>query len=266
MLIAIDHGNYAIKTPNNSFISGLSEHTVKPPMSDEILEYGGSYWALSGKRLSYMRDKTQDGRYFILSLFAIAKELDLKGSYSPVAHLDLAVGLPPEHYGVLKGKFEQYFKNRGTIKFVYNNRPYSIFIDRVLVYPQAYSAVIPKSSLIMNTLRVFIIDIGGYTTDVLLLRNGKTDMQFCRSLETGIITMNNEYMGVHPELLIKNCKTELKLTSEYDAVKLKQMVKEIIENKLMEIEKSTTNGDATLEPISTSYDIEQMLGNLELFK
>ena len=32
MLIAIDHGNYAIKTPKNSFISGLSEHTVKPPM------------------------------------------------------------------------------------------------------------------------------------------------------------------------------------------------------------------------------------------
>lgn len=39
---------------------------------------------------------------------------------------------------------------------------------------------------------MFIIDIGGYTTDVLLLRNGKPDMQFCRSLETGIITMNNE--------------------------------------------------------------------------
>lgn len=81
-----------------------------------------------------------------------------------------------------------------------------------------------------------------------------------------IVAALNEYMGVHPELLIKNCKTELKLTSEYDAVKLKQMVKEIIENKLMEIEKSTTNGDATLEPISTSDDIEQMLGNLELFK
>ena len=39
---------------------------------------------------------------------------------------------------------------------------------------------------------MFIIDIGGYTTDVPLLRNGKPDMQFCRSLETGIITMNNE--------------------------------------------------------------------------
>ena len=41
MLIAIDHGNYAIKTPKNSFISGLSEHTVKPPMCYEILEATG---------------------------------------------------------------------------------------------------------------------------------------------------------------------------------------------------------------------------------
>ena len=61
-----------------------------------------------------------------------------------------------------------------------------------MVFPQAYAAVIPQSSLVINTLRIFIVDIGGYTTDVLLLRNGKPDMQFCRSLETGIITMNNE--------------------------------------------------------------------------
>lgn len=192
MLISIDHGNYAIKTPNYSFVSGLTEHTVRPPMADEILEYSGSYWTLSNKRISYMRDKTQDDRYFILSLFAIAKELDLKGSYSQVEHINLAVGLPPEHYGVLKDKFEKYFKNRGTIKFAYNDKPYSIFIDRVMVYPQAYAAVVPKSNMVVNALRMFIIDIGGYTTDVLLLRNGKPDLQFCRSLETGIITMNNE--------------------------------------------------------------------------
>lgn len=54
MLIAIDHGNYAIKTTNRSFVSGLSGHTVKPPMCDEILEYNGSYWTLSGKRLSIL--------------------------------------------------------------------------------------------------------------------------------------------------------------------------------------------------------------------
>jgi plasmid segregation protein ParM len=192
MLIAIDHGNYAIKTLKNSFISGLSEHTVKPPMCYEILEYAGSYWTLSGKRLSYMSDKTQDDRYFILSLFAIARELEANGRHSHIEHIELAVGLPPEHYGILRDSFAKYFKRYGVIKFNYKDKPYSIIVDKVLVFPQAFEAVIPQSHILINTLRMFIIDIGGYTTDVLLLRNGKPDMQFCRSLETGIITMNNE--------------------------------------------------------------------------
>lgn len=102
MIIAIDHGNYAIKTVNHSFIAGVSEHTVKPPIADEILEYDGKYWTLTGNRLSYMRDKTQDERYFILTLFAVAKELEKAGSFSPFEQIDLAVGLPPEHYGALK--------------------------------------------------------------------------------------------------------------------------------------------------------------------
>lgn len=67
-----------------------------------------------------------------------------------------------------------------------------IIIDKVMVFPQAYAAVVPQSSLIVNTPRIFIVDIGGYTTDVLLLKNGKLDFQFCRSLESGVITMNNE--------------------------------------------------------------------------
>lgn len=192
MLLGIDHGNYAVKTTGFDFISGLAEHTVKPPMTDEIMEYQGKYWTLSGKRLSYMRDKTQDDRFFILSLFAIAKELEKRGKYVPMEKIQLAVGLPPEHYGLLRDRFGEYFKNRGLVEFVYGGKPYRIFIDRVMVFPQAYAAVVPKSSLIVKTVRLFVIDIGGYTTDVLLLRNGKPDLQFCRSLETGIITMNNE--------------------------------------------------------------------------
>lgn len=192
MLIAIDHGNYAIKTVNHSFISGLSEHTVKPPMTDEILEYDGKYWTLSGRRLSYMRDKTQDERYFILTLFAIAKELESSGYYQHVERIQLAVGLPPEHYGVLKDKFAAYFRRNDVIRFMYRDKPYSILIDRIMVFPQAYAAVVPRSSMVVHTLRMFVVDIGGYTTDVLLLKNGKPDLQFCRSLETGIITMNNE--------------------------------------------------------------------------
>ena len=192
MLIAIDHGNYDIKTPHHSFMAGLAEHSVRPPMADEVLEYGGSYWTLSGKRLSYRRDKTRDESYFILSLFAIAREMVLAGKTGAVERVHLAVGLPPEHYSILKDKFTQYFKRSESIHFIYNDKPFTILFGNVFVYPQAFAAITGIKSQLNQHLRVFLVDIGGYTTDVLLLRQGKPDMQFCRSLETGVITMNND--------------------------------------------------------------------------
>ena len=192
MLLAIDHGNYDIKTPNFRFMAGLAKHSVRPPMADEVLEYGGSYWTLSGKRLSYQRDKTRDESYFILSLFAIAKEMIRAGMNGGVERIHLAVGLPPEHYGILREKFSQYFKRPESIRFVFNDKAFTIMICNVFVYPQAYAAIAPQKSQLNHHLRVFLVDIGGYTTDVLLLRNGRPDMQFCRSLEMGVITMNND--------------------------------------------------------------------------
>lgn len=192
MLVAIDHGNSAIKTVHHTFVSGLAEHSVRPPMAEEVIEYNGSFWTLSGQRLPYCRDKTRDDRFFILTLFAIAKEMTHTGESNSVERVHLAVGLPPEHYGILKDKFAQYFKRNESIHFVYNDRPFTIMIGKVFVYPQAYAAIAPQKSQLNHHLRVFLIDIGGYTTDVLLLKNGKPDMQFCRSLESGVITMNND--------------------------------------------------------------------------
>ena len=192
MLIAIDHGNHAIKTVHHNFVSGLARHSVRPPITDEVIGYNGEYWTLSGQRLAYRRDKTRDESFFILSLFAIARELAYSGSLPSAEKVDLAVGLPPEHYGILKDRFREYFKRTESIHFTYNDTPLTILIRNVFVYPQAFAAIAPQKSQLKHHLRLFLIDIGGYTTDVLLLRNGKPDMQFCRSLETGVITMNND--------------------------------------------------------------------------
>ena len=192
MLIAIDHGNHACKTVHFNFVSGLAQHSVRPPMADEVLEYNGEFWTLSGQRLPYRRDKTRDESFFILTLFAIAKELAFAGSLPSAEKVDLAVGLPPEHYGLLKDKFRDYFKRNQSVQFIYNDKPITIMIRDVFVYPQAFAAIAPQKCQLKHHLRLFLVDIGGYTTDVLLLRQGKPDMQFCRSLETGVITMNND--------------------------------------------------------------------------
>lgn len=194
MLFAVDHGNSAIKTPNFTFTSGLASYPVRPPIETEVIEYNGTFWACSGQRISYMRDKTQDDRFFILTLFAICKELDRTGPLPPMVDVDLAVGLPPEHFGALKTKFAEYFK-RGRVRFVYKQVPVCLVFRTVMVYPQAYAAVIPQAEELSKMPRTFIIDIGGYTTDVLLLRNGRPDLQVCRSLPMGVITMGNDIIG-----------------------------------------------------------------------
>lgn len=190
-LIAVDHGNYAVKTPNFSFTSGLIQLPSRDTICDtDIVEFENQIWTLSNERIRYMRDKTQDDRFFILTLFAIAKELKHLDVDSPLEAIDLAVGLPPEHYATLKNKFKEYFR-RGKVNFVYNSRPMTIVIQQVYVYPQAYAAVAQRAEKLVDYPRVFVIDIGGYTTDVLLIRNGAPDLQFCRSLEDGVITMYN---------------------------------------------------------------------------
>ena len=194
MLFSIDHGNYAIKTPSDCFVAGLTEYSVRPPLAEHVIEYDGGFWTLTGSRIPTMRDKAKDDRYFIFTLFAIARELSTRGELPPYLDADLAVGLPPEHFSALRDKFAGYFKRSG-VKFAYNGTPVCLSIRRVFVYPQAYAAVVPQSRMIINTTRMFIVDIGGYTTDVLLLRNSKPDLEFCRSLELGVITMNNDIIG-----------------------------------------------------------------------
>lgn len=196
MIIGVDNGNANTKTVHTVFTSGVSIHDVKPPIGDEVIMYNGKYYTLSGNRNPYARDKTKDNTCFILTLFAIAKEILEANSYEPVIDLDLGVGLPPEHYGLQKEKFANYFKSFGdSIEFDYNGTHFIININSVNVFPQAYAAVAQKASELKTYTRTYIIDIGGYTTDVLLLNKGKPDLSCCRSIENGIIKMNNIIKG-----------------------------------------------------------------------
>ena len=118
MLIAIDHGNKQIKTAHQTFSSGLCESDTKPPFGENILRYKGKYYTLSDQRIPYMRDKTTDERFFILTLFAIAFELRyLRYPANDTVDIAQAIGLPPAHYGTQYKRFEQYFLERGVTEY-----------------------------------------------------------------------------------------------------------------------------------------------------
>ena len=194
MIISVDHGNKSIKTPHAIFTSGLVMSDGLQGFKTDYIGWNGKYYSLTERRISYLRDKTEDNRFFILTLFAIAKELeyrDVSETLDPI-EITLLVGLPPAHYEQLHSRFEQYFlRRREAIDFEYNGKYYSVRINKVLSYPQAFAAAVTQYSTLKVHSVAYIIDIGGFTIDVLKLRFGRPDLEVVESFEKGVITLYN---------------------------------------------------------------------------
>mgnify|MGYP003293544950 CR=1 FL=1 len=192
LVIGVDNGNAQTKTVNHMFPSGISKEDKEPALNVEWLKYEGNYYVLSQSRNAYMKDKTENEETLVLTLFAIAKEIETRGCYQPFLNIDLAVGLPPEHLTTLRQKFKDYFLQKDCYNFFYNGRKYAIHFDSVLVCPQAFSAIMPEITEIERRSRAYIVDIGGYTTDVIEFHEGKLQYSSCVSLDNGVITMFNK--------------------------------------------------------------------------
>lgn len=198
MIISVDHGNRSIKTPAFLFTSGVIVSDNKFGIKSDYIFWGGKYYTLTEKRISYMRDKTEDERFYVLTLFAIAYELERQNVEETLDPIDitLLVGLPPAHYGQLHRRFEDYFfRKREIVDFEYNDRCYSIRINKVVSYSQALAAAVTRYGDLKNHAVSYVIDIGGFTVDVLKLRKGRPDLEVMESFEQGVITLYNKIMS-----------------------------------------------------------------------
>jgi plasmid segregation protein ParM len=192
MIIAIDHGNSEIKTVHEQFTAGFSVFDREPPMAADLLEYAGKYYALTRKRLPYRYDKTADEDYYILTLFAIGKELMRNGITQP-AEIQLAVGLPPRYFSNLRDSFSEYFvRGKKKVDFAYNHMTFSICITDCIVFPQCWGAMVTRFSEIKPLTNCTVIDFGGYTVDIIRLHNGIPDMSEVYSLPRGVIHLISE--------------------------------------------------------------------------
>lgn len=245
LIVAVDHGNRNTKTNDSFFTSGLIESDCKPVLG-EYLYYNGRYYTLSDQRIPYMRDKTKDERFFILTLFAIAKEAEGKVTdvENTVLNVDLPIGLPPKHYGALFEKFQNYFKGRGKQVFTYKGREYTIQIGDVVAFPQDYAAAMTIFRGIQGYSKVVTVDIGGFTLDYLLLRNGAPELAVCDSLEKGVITLYN--------------KIKSRTNSEYDILLDETDIDSIIKG-----EKTDYDADivSLVQEMTKTY-VDDLLGTL----
>ena len=192
MNIGIDHGYYAIKTRHFSFPAGISEYSYEPYTLQDTLEYGGKYFVCGSSRQPILRSKMENDSYYLLTLAAIAKEIKQRGGATECS-VNLAAGLPLAGFGREKKAFREYLlRSSQPVRFRFEGVPYGIVIEDVKLFPQGYSAVAVHPELIQNDPSVLLMDIGGWTVDLMRLDNGVPNASTCRSLELGMIRCIDE--------------------------------------------------------------------------
>ena len=192
MNIGIDHGYYAIKTRHFSFPAVISFYSHEPYTLQNTLEYGGKFYVCGTGRQPILRNKTENDNYYLLTLAAIAREIKQRGENTECS-VTLAAGLPLAGFGREKKFFREYLlRSSQPVCFKFEGVPYKITIEDVKLFPQGYSAIAIHPELIQNEPSVLLMDIGGWTVDLMRLDNGVPNASTCRSLELGMIRCIDE--------------------------------------------------------------------------
>ena len=98
MILGIDHGYYAIKTRNCSFPAGITPFGDREPYTRQnVLTFGGCFFVCGSGRQPIQRDKTANDNYYLLTLAAIAQELQARGAPRE-SSVTIAAGWPLTSY------------------------------------------------------------------------------------------------------------------------------------------------------------------------
>ena len=191
LCIGVDHGYAAVKTAHFAFPAGLTAYEHEPYTQRDVLEYAGRFYVVGSGRQPLQKDKTQTEDYYLLTLAAIAKELEYRHGERACSVI-LAAGLPLTSFGRDKKKFREYLLRDGrTVPFRYEGRDYAIAIRDAELFPQGYSAILTQSGL-LDEPSVILADIGGWTVDLMRLDGRIPNAATCRSLELGMIRCLDE--------------------------------------------------------------------------
>ena len=169
IIIGIDHGYGNIKTANFCFRSGILSYDSEPTFTKDMLVYKDRYYLFGEGHKEFSAEKTKDDEYYVLTLAAIAKELENAGITE--ADVVIAAGLPLTWMSGQKEAFRKYLMRNEEVAFVYNRVDYRIRVEDARIYPQGYAAIADIAPT-MKGLNL-IADIGNGTMNTLYIVDGR---------------------------------------------------------------------------------------------
>lgn len=165
VVIGIDHGYGNIKTAHCCFKSGVTSYDKEPTFKSNLLIYEGIYYIIGEEHKEFISDKMTDSDYYILTLAAIARELNARRLTSASVHI--AAGLPLTWVSEQKDSFRSYLLQNDVVDFSFRDVDYHVEFAGADIFPQGFSAVADR-------LREFkginmLCDIGNGTMNVMYI-------------------------------------------------------------------------------------------------
>lgn len=185
-VIGIDHGYGNIKTANTITPTGVEVYAEEPMFTGNVLYFSekgiGRYYRIGETHKPYSPDKTADNEYYVCTLMAIAKELELLKITNAEVHL--AVGLPLTWVKKQRETFREYLTRYKEVEFDFNGTHYSINIVGCNVYPQGYTAVLDRLHEMGGT--NILADIGNGTMNIMYIQDKKPVESKCFTEKMGV--------------------------------------------------------------------------------
>lgn len=236
IILGVDNGYGNVKTAHRVFPTGLVKCDSEPMLSKEYIEYDGAYYIIGEGHKGFVADKQEDDDTYIMTLAAIAKELEARGLTE--ARIHLAVGLPLKWVQAQRESFKKYLTRERYVALKYRKVSYLVEIVDCTVMPQGYAAV-------AENLRDFkgmnlLVDIGNGTMNVMYLNNGRPIESKSWTEKLGVnqcfIRIQNHIMNQTGVKLPDEIISQFLQYGEIDVNnKYLNMVKEIAEQYVKEI-------------------------------
>ena len=184
MVIGIDHGYGNMKTATRCFPSGVARYDKEPIFQNNLLVYNGMYYQIGEEHKEFCAEKTQDEDYYVLTLAAIARELDGKGMNRAKVHI--AAGLPLTWHFSVQGKapvelfiavatqkedFQKYLLQNESVDFTFRNKEYHVEFAGADIYPQGFAAAFYRLQDFKGI--NMLADIGNGTMNIMYIKNSR---------------------------------------------------------------------------------------------
>ena len=182
LIIGVDAGYGNMKTAACAFPTGLTVYQERPYFTENLLIYNDRFYIIGSGHKEFTSQKVMDEDYYVLTLAAIAREMNTQHLTS--AKVLLAVGLPLTWFVKQQGAYRKYLLRNKTLAFSFRGVDYRIEISDVMVFPQGYAAIADRINEFQDV--NICADIGNGTVNLFRVVDRRVDM----------LTMTTEACGV----------------------------------------------------------------------